>query len=128
MKYLLDTHTLIWLVEDHPSLSKNAKEIIATEKHNDVFISKVSFWEIAIKLSIKKLEISYSVSDLIKLVSESGIVIIGISDKALISLASLPFHHRDPFDRLLICEAMTQDMAIITDDSKFKNYEVETAW
>jgi len=127
MNILLDTHTLIWFCEDDKKLpEKIKKEIENTE--NTIFISIASLWEMAIKISLKKLKLAIPLEEVIKLLNENGISIIPIQTEHLLKVASFDFHHRDPFDRLIICQSLVEEMMIITIDEKFDMYGVRRLW
>jgi len=118
MKILLDTHILIWHLTSNPRLNRIKSEIIE-DSSNSIFFSIASLWEIAIKTSIGKLEIVSPIEFLVP--PEISILNITLSDIAAIE--TLPFHHRDPFDRMIIAQAMTHNLPIMTDDNKFKYYD-----
>jgi len=128
MRYLLDTHSLIWFLAGDERLSLNARKIIENEE-NIIFISIASLWEISIKSSLGKLELIKPFEILFpQQLQENEIEIIGIKVEHLIVLSKLPFHHRDPFDRLIIAQAMVENVAIISKDSLFALYEVQLLW
>jgi len=127
MNLLLDTHTLIWFIEDSNELSQKVRSLIKNID-NPCFISAASIWEIAVKLSIGKLELKYPFDKLSSLLWENSIDILSIRIDHTKELISLPFHHRDPFDRLIISQAIVEKMPIISKDSNFKNYEIELIW
>ena len=110
MHYLLDTHTLIWLLENNPQLSNRAQSIIANEG-NELFVSIASIWEMTIKSSLGKLNLGIPLSDLIaqKLIP-SDIQLLPIQLAHLAVLQTLPLYHRDPFDRILIAQAITDQL------------------
>jgi PIN domain nuclease of toxin-antitoxin system len=126
-EFLLDTHTLLWMQDNNPSLSKTSLKILANT-NNNLHVSIASFWEISIKQSLGKLELSYSLDDLHSACLASGISILPIGINELNILKSLPFIHRDPFDRLIISTAMSLKYAVISKDEYFKKYEVELIW
>lgn len=123
MKYLIDTHTLIWYISGDKQLSKKAVSILQNEK-NKIFVSKASLWEIAIKISIGKLNTSISFSDLEKFLSDNNFDTLEISFKHLEHLLNLPVHHNDPFDRIIICQSIMENIPVITYDNKFSLYGV----
>lgn len=124
--FLIDTHTLLWYLKDSPELSKKSTEIINTEP--TIFVSIVSLWEITIKKSIGKLQIDKSISEIEDLCIKKEISILPIKSKHLDYLELLEKIHNDPFDRLLICQAKTEDLCIITKDSIIPSYSVNTIW
>ena len=124
--YLLDTHTLLWFLGDDPKLPSETKELIGTSP--EVYVSIASFWEVAIKNSIGKLELSDSVSQIMKLCEEKQIAILPIKAIHLEFLKSLPPIHKDPFDRLFVCQAQAENFTIITTDENIPKYAVKTLW
>lgn len=127
MKYLLDTHVLIWLLNGDNVLSKNVLEIIKNPKL-ELFVSIVSFWEISIKRSLGKFDISYSTRDLINETKNSGIKIIGVEPNHIFTLEELSLHHRDPFDRLIIAQSKAENMLLISKDEIFDKYISSRIW
>jgi PIN domain nuclease of toxin-antitoxin system len=123
MDYLIDTHILIWCVLGDPLLSKKAIKEIDDPK-NRVLLSSASLWEIAIKVNLGKLTLGIPFDDLEAFLRDKNFYLLEYNYKDLSKLAELPNHHRDPFDRLIICQALTNNLTIITDDKKFKLYPV----
>ncbi len=104
MRLLLDTHTFLWFISDDPSLSSNAKSLL--ESDNDLFLSTASLWEIAIKFSLGKLSLPNKFEIFVsEQLRANAIDILQIDLKHLAVISNLPFHHKDPFDRLLIAQA-----------------------
>ena len=126
-RYLLDTHTAMWFLNGDKSISKTAQETILNLS-NIKYLSIASAWEIAIKRSIGKLDIVKSAADFLHDVEENGFIILPIKPAYLTLLETLPFIHRDPFDRLLIATALAEGMALITDDDTIARYEVSHIW
>ncbi len=130
MNLLIDTHTLIWFIEGSPDLSTKAHNLI-TNIDNPCFVSVASIWEIAIKLNIGKLELKNPFNKLTSLLWENSIDLLPIRFEHTQKLIDLPFHHRDPFDRLIICQALVEKMQLISRDEHFDNYlvgEVKRHW
>ncbi|MEK7432152.1 MAG: type II toxin-antitoxin system VapC family toxin [Cyanobacteriota bacterium] len=127
MKYLLDTHVLIWLLNGDNVLSKNVLEIIKNPKL-ELFVSIISFWEVSIKRSLGKLDISYSTRDLINETKNSGIKIISVEPNHIFSLEELSLHHRDPFDRLIVAQSKAENMLLISKDEIFDKYITSRIW
>ena len=125
--FLLDTHTLLWFVEDDIKLSIQAKSILS-ENSTPKFISIVTLWEIAVKYSLKKLELNISLAEFFNLIHSSDINIINISTEHLLILNSIEHHHKDPFDRIIIAQAIAENFTIITKDENFSKYEVNIIW
>jgi PIN domain nuclease of toxin-antitoxin system len=123
MRILLDTHVLIWHVEDDPQLSNDYSDQIE-DAANQVFVSIASLWEIAIKMSIGKLKLSLAFSDLTSRLDASTIIILPIETRHLDIVVTLPFHHKDPFDRLLIAQSLSEGITLISADPHFGSYGV----
>ena len=124
--YLLDTHTLLWTLFNENALSANAKKIILDD--NDIFVSIASLWEIAIKQSIGKLEISESIENIAQACKNEDFYLLSIIPSHLDHLKTLPQIHGDPFDRLIISQAATENLIIVTKDSKIPEYGIKTLW
>ena len=126
-QYLLDTHALIWFLNEKEALSKEAKKII--EPVDTIcYISIASLWEIAIKSALNKLELKTSFNEIEKRLSDNDVQILPITFKDLLSLQSLPLHHKDPFDRIIISQATNNNLTIITRDENFSLYGIKTLW
>lgn len=121
MNLLLDTHTLLWFYSGAPELSEKARNTIE-DSGNDFFVSMASLWEISIKTSIGKLEISAPLPDFFNDLFSKGFRILNIAPSHILRSAIIPFHHRDPFDRLLIGQALFEKMPLISKDSVFEPY------
>lgn len=124
--YIIDTHALLWYLRNSEELSEKAREIIDNEEQ--IFTSIASLWEIAIKHSIGKLDLDFSISQIENLCTEKDISILPIKAAHLDELKNLPDHHNDPFDRLIICQARTENLVIITRDTIIPKYPVQTLW
>ena len=124
--YLLDTHTLLWFLFRQDELSDKVKDIIQTS--NGLYVSVVSFWEIAIKQSIGKLNIRKTIVQIEEICREQDISILSIKSDHCDKLKSLPQIHGDPFDRLLIAQSMIEGLKILSKDNKIKCYDIETIW
>ncbi len=122
--YLIDTHVLIWYMAGSSRLNKNALSII-NDKSNILFVSKVSLWEIVIKASIGKLKLAIELSEIEKYIEKNRIIELDFGYIEFKELVKLPFPHRDPFDRMIIAQAITNNYTIITDDPKFQPYPVQ---
>lgn len=127
MRYLMDTHTLLWYLENNPNLPKRVCTIIENPRHQ-MAVHIASFWEISIKVNIGKLTLRYPVEDILKQTKEQRIEILPLSEPALILLQKLPHHHKDPFDRLLIAEALSEKLTVLSIDPHFGPYGVEYVW
>jgi PIN domain nuclease of toxin-antitoxin system len=128
MKLLLDTHTFIWFIMGSPNLSAHARALIE-DVANEKFLSVASLWEIAIKLSIGKLSLSAPFDVLIpQQLNLNGFELLNLEIDHAAAVATLPFHHRDPFDRLLIAQVMVEKMPIVSIDAVFDAYPVTRLW
>jgi PIN domain nuclease of toxin-antitoxin system len=128
MRYLLDTHSLLWIVDDHPDLGSHAKNIYLNEEM-EIFVSIASIWEIAIKTSLNKLEIPGTLAEFVKEhIRGNKIDIMSIELKHLYHLETLPYYHRDPFDRILISQALAENIPVLTRDLAFDKYPVQRIW
>ena len=127
MRYLLDTHAILWFLAKDNSLSSNAKEII--EQNKSVYVSIASLWEISIKFSIKKLDILLpDMSIFIDQYIKNSFTILPITPQHIEEVSTLPFIHRDPFDRMLVAQAKVEDMTLITHDQYIPQYPIKTVW
>jgi len=123
MRILVDTHTLIWYLNGNPALSKKVRELI-DDNDNLVVISVVSLWEIVMKLSSGKLEIKIQFEDIEAYLASRNFKLIGIGFEHLKISLKLPYHHGDPFDRMLIAQAIDSNLVIASVDKEFKAYPV----
>lgn len=119
MHVLLDTNALLWLLGGDERLGPDARRSVETAE--TLVVSVASLWEIAIKISIGKLG---PITGLYATVRDLGLDRLDITDAHLVALASLPLHHRDPFDRLLVCQARTGGLTVLTADERFAAYGV----
>jgi len=127
MNHLLDTHTIIWFINGDLELSKKARNLIEKDSAAN-FVSVASLWEIAIKVSLGKLELNGAFSEIKTQLDQNGFQLLPITWEDTLLVASLPFHHRDPFDRILIAQSISNNLNIITKDDQFKNYAVSLIW
>jgi PIN domain nuclease of toxin-antitoxin system len=119
VRLLLDTNALLWLLAGDPRLGAQARQQVDTAA--ELVVSAASLWEIAIKVSIGKLA---ALPGLPAVLAEAGVRRLGIEDEHLRRLESLPWHHRDPFDRLLIAQAQAEALTVLTADPAFGDYAV----
>lgn len=131
MKLLLDTHAFLWFINGSSQLSNTARNLIQ-DTANTSYVSIASLWEMAIKMSLGKLTLQQPFATSIpEQIQRNGFVELGMTIRHSAHVSSLPFpvaDHRDPFDRLLIAQAIVEGMAIVSRDSKFDAYEVERLW
>ncbi len=131
MRLLLDTHTFLWYYSGSPELSEYARKCIDDPK-NEFWISMASLWEIAIKNSIGKLALDKGFDDFCQDVVDKGFVFLPVDMAHIMKSAKLPFHNRDPFDRILVAQAITENLEFVTTDRimelYFENETVKTVW
>lgn len=127
MIYLLDTHTFLWFITDDGLLSNDAKRHIE-EPQNTIYLSVASIWEIAIKSSLGKLQLPHGAGFIEEQCRINRIDLLHIQFAHVNGVATLPFHHRDPFDRLIIAQSLSEDMPIIGKDAIFDAYSVKRYW
>ena len=120
MNILLDTHILLWYLTDSPRLSKEYNVIIENPK-NQLFFSIAGLWEMAIKSSIGKLELLHPIDKLVP----SEMAILNLKMSHIKNVQTLPLHHKDPFDRMIISQAMMENLFVMTDDANFKYYDIK---
>lgn len=124
MPFILDTHTFLWFVEGDKMLPVTLKEKIK-DINQVCFISVASFWEIAIKIQLGKLKIGISLEDLYRFAERNQIQ---INEKHLLKLLELDFFHNDPFDRIIISQAITEKLILLSKDKEFKKYKIKVQW
>ncbi len=122
MKYLLDTHIILWWLTEPEKISSKARKIIG-DKDNEIYVSSVSFWEMAIKKSLGKLPL---INNILELLVAEGFKTLSLMPEESLSVADLPLIHNDPFDRMLVIQAKLNDLVIITADKKIMDYPVTT--
>ena len=127
MDCLLDTHTFLWFIAGSSELSLKAKEIILNPE-NKKFVSIVSFWEIAIKLKLEKIQLDMSFKELKNQAVINGFRILPILFEETLKLTTLELHHCDPFDRMLISQALQNEFIIISKDPEFNKYTKNVTW
>lgn len=120
MNLLLDTHALLWWLDDHPTLSKKARTVIADGK-NLVLVSAVVVWEIRIKQALGKLKVPQNFKHAL---DEQPFETLDVRVEHAHAVGDLPPHHRDPFDRMLVAQATVEGLTIVTRDLRFKKYKV----
>ena len=126
--YLLDTHTFLWFLNDDEQLSSQAKKIIQNIEGKK-FISIASIWEICIKLNLGKLKINVSLNQLKSEILNNGFNLLPLDFEHIINLTTLENHHKDPFDRIIISQAISEKLTIISRDNNFKLYQqIKVVW
>jgi PIN domain nuclease of toxin-antitoxin system len=124
--FLLDTHAFIWLSEDDPNLSNSLKEII--DYADTVYLSIASLWEIAIKLNLGKISLKRDYEVIGSELESSDLLLLPISFRDTVLIRHLLLHHRDPFDRMLIAQAMNHSLTLISRDRAFDAYPIQRIW
>ncbi len=127
MAYLLDTHTFLWFIAGDKQLPNKIKSIILN-LDEQCYISVASFWEITIKMQIGKLETKMTLDSMFQYANQNQIEVLPISENHLIRLLGLEFFHNDPFDRLIIGQALFERFTILSKDKIFKKYKVKQLW
>ncbi|MFH1992440.1 MAG: type II toxin-antitoxin system VapC family toxin [Pseudomonadota bacterium] len=128
MKLLLDTCTFLWIISGDKALSQTAADLYA-DPSNSVFLSSVSSWEISVKYALGRLVLPRSPAQYIPAQREAhGIESLALAEDAVLHLPKLPDYHRDPFDRMLICQAQIHSMVILTPDDLISRYPVRCTW
>ena len=121
MNLLLDTHVALWAITDHPNLSTTARELILSPRAT-IWISVASIWEISIKHSLGRGEMPVSGKDAIRYFRDAGYQFLAIEPEHAAAIETLPKHHQDPFDRLLVAQALVEPMRLLTHDSNVARY------
>jgi PIN domain nuclease of toxin-antitoxin system len=128
MRLLLDTCTFLWSLEGGEALSERVRDVLA-DPDNDVFLSAVSAWEIAVKHALGKLPLPEPPDRYVPAQRTArGIAALALDEEAALQLARLPALHRDPFDRMLICQALAGALTIVTPDPEIARYPVKILW
>ncbi|GAB4485287.1 MAG: type II toxin-antitoxin system VapC family toxin [Thermodesulfovibrionales bacterium] len=128
MKALLDTHTFLWWILDDPRLPKRIRDVIA-DGDAELFLSAASCWEIAIKSGLGRISLpSRPETYIARQMSENAISPLAIETGHALHVFSLPMHHRDPFDRMIIAQAQMERLSVITSDPLISQYKVKTIW
>ena len=128
MKLLLDTHTLFWWDQYPDHLSPRVRALLS-DPTNVLLICVASLWEMQIKQQIGKIEVGVPLEELVRLQQETNnAVVIPVLLSHVLELDNLPFHHRDPFDRILIAQARVEEATLLSRDNVFAQYDVELVW
>jgi len=128
MKYLLDTSVFLWALAVPSKLNRQARDVLSNEREG-LFLSAASSWEISLKFGLGKLELPEPpVKYVPKWMLNWGIRGLDISHLHALAVGDLPLRHQDPFDRILIVQAVTEEMVLLTADRMFEKYSVETLW
>ena len=125
-RLLLDTHALIWFVSNDPNLPVSTRDKI--ESADDVFLSIASLWEMAIKLNIGKLPLQGNFEDIEPQLIAAGLTILPVTFADTVQFRYLPLHHRDPFDRILVAQAINHSLVLVSRDVAFDAYDLQRLW
>jgi PIN domain nuclease of toxin-antitoxin system len=124
---LLDTHTLIWYINGEPELSEHAKTAIEAENTIN-FVSIASLWEMAVKISLGKLELRTPFTQIGRQIEENGFAVLPLTFEDTLTISTLPFYHRDPFDRIIIVQSFNNGLTLISKDKNFDLYKAKLLW
>lgn len=125
MKVLLDTHLVLWAMGGENSrISKKGLAALGSKEFEPI-VSAVAFWEVAIKRALGKLD---APADLLPQIEGAGVELLPVTPRHADLVASLPLHHRDPFDRMLVAQAMSEGLPVVTDDEVLRRYDIEVIW
>jgi len=123
MRLLVDTHVFLWFILDDPRIARTARPMLTSAEH-ERYVSMASVWEVAIKHGLGKLQLTDGLPGFIRDIEQANFEILGITAGHILELATLPLHHRDPFDRMLIAQAKHEGMHLLTVDPHFGAYDV----
>jgi PIN domain nuclease of toxin-antitoxin system len=128
MKLLLDTHALLWFILKDSRLSASADSLIA-DPANEVYVSPASYWEIAIKINLGKYSLQRPYQSFFEdAIAQNDLTVLAIEIKHTANLTNMALHHRDPFDHMLIAQALVEQIPIISNDAKFDSYCIQRIW
>lgn len=128
MKVLMDTQAFLWMIADGERLSSRARQVFL-DKNNMLYFSAVSLWEISIKYSLGKMELAPDWPESIRREMQANTIQwLPVEMEHCVQVSQLPFHHRDPFDRMLISQAIVEDMALLSSDRQMKAYSTRCIW
>ncbi len=122
MKFLFDTHAILWAGENSPLLSERAKKAFLSQTA-EKYVSIASAWEVAIKLGTQKLSLEGGLSEFFRMIDDNGLIMLGVEREYLDRLHELPLWHKDPFDRLLLAQARAEGMLLLTVDATIAQYQ-----
>lgn len=128
MRLLLDTHAFLWWITDDPRLSDRARALIG-DGGNEVFLSAASAWELAVKASLRRVEIAQPLERFVPdQLERNGFQALPVLLRHALGLSALPPLHRDPFDRMLVAQALAEELALVSADREIRRYPVAVAW
>ncbi len=121
MRLLLDTHLVLWVLDDSPRLGRRARSLMQA-RGAECFVSAVSFWEIAIKAGLRRKDFRVDTDGLIEACLAAGLKLLPFSPAHAVGVAKLPRHHADPFDRALVAQALVEPLTLLTSDAQLASY------
>lgn len=128
MRLLLDTHVLMWWIDDDPHLSAQSRALIG-HSDNDVVVSVVSVWEIAIKAGLGRLDVPPDLQGYLRRqLARNQFELLPVLFEHAVAVRDLPRHHRDPFDRMLIAQSQVERLRLVTHDARMRAYEIDVIW
>lgn len=127
MNLLVDTHAMIWFITNDGSLPLKIKSLIKDAK-NKCYVSIASYWEIGIKYSLGRIYLESDLERIFQIIEESGFVLLPVTPEHILENTKLDFHHRNPFDRIIIAQAIKENLSVITKDEQFRNYPAKVIW
>ena len=128
MRTLIDTHALYWFIEGDENLSESAGDTIA-DPDNEILISPASYWEMAIKISLRKWQLNRPYQEFMDVaLVQYAFSILPISPLHAEELINMPFHHRDPFDRLIVAQAQAEQIPVVSSDEQLDAYGIQRIW
>jgi len=127
MDILLDSCSVLWFLNGDEKMPSSARDVIL-DTENTIYVSIATLWEVAIKLSIEKLDFNGGIDGFIEALEAEDFTLLEISPEHIKIITRLPFIHRDPFDRILIAQAMEENVPIMTSDSKILKYDITSIW
>jgi PIN domain nuclease of toxin-antitoxin system len=127
MRLLLDTHAFLWFVAGHARLSRSARRALEQDEAT-LFLSAASVWEMAIKASLGRLSLPETAAAYVAGKLQTGMQMLPLEWSHAAAVETLPFHHRDPFDRVLVAQAQIEDLSIVSGDPVFRKYGVRVVW
>jgi len=127
MDMLLDTHAILWFLKGNEKMPKETRNFICSNEYRK-YVSIASLWEVSIKSSRGKLNLDGGIEGFIEAIDDNGFLLLEIDPDHIKAVAELPFIHRDPFDRMIVAQAITENMTIMTIDENILKYDVNVIW
>ena len=128
MRLLLDSNVLLWSISDRKRLTPRVRQIIDDDQH-EFFVSRTTIWELSIKVAKGRLQMPGStIQSLIEQIEIAGLAVLELEDRYILRTETLPHHHGDPFDRILVAQALEEGLTILTSDSEIPKYEAPVIW